>query len=224
MVETGCRPSEICNLTPDSIKHTDRVPHLVIRARTLGDLDWDAEPDVTANDEREAFEPRRLKTTDSARTVPLVGISLEVFKKYPNGFPRYFEGEVAASAAINNYLKDRKLRPTKNHTLYSLRHTFEDRLTRAGVPPIAPYSFRHLFAADLKADAVAKTVIAGALGHRSTATQKRYGTKKQGSSGGMTLVSVTHSNDIRDPDRSFPGTKRVPAPEADDLGMDMTSP
>jgi hypothetical protein len=95
---------------------------------------------------------------------------------------------------------------------------------RAGLPPIAPYSFRHLFAADLKTDAVAKIVIAGALGHRSTATQKRYGTKKQGSSDGITLVSVTHSSDIQNPDRSLPGTKRVPAPEADDLGMDLISP
>jgi hypothetical protein len=30
---------------------------------------------------------------------------------------------------VNKYLENHELRPTEKHTLYSLRHSFEDRLT-----------------------------------------------------------------------------------------------
>lgn len=33
LIETGCRPSEICNLTPEGIRLGHKVPHLAIRYR-----------------------------------------------------------------------------------------------------------------------------------------------------------------------------------------------
>lgn len=128
MVETGCRPSEICNLDERCIRLEGPTPHLVIRPRSLAQI-MEEDPDFDPVD----FEPRILKTDDSERRLPLVGISLEVFKRFRKGFHQYFEGEVAASAAINKYLKENRLRPTAKHTLYSIRHSFEDRLLRANV-------------------------------------------------------------------------------------------
>ena len=39
-----------------------------------------------------------------------------------------------ASTTINKYLRENDLKPTPNHSLYSLRHTFKDRLRDAGAP------------------------------------------------------------------------------------------
>lgn len=109
--DTGLRPSEAANLLPESIKLNHAVPHLVI-------------------------EPidRKLKNTQSARTVPLVGVALEVMKLHPNGFPRYRDKADVLSATINKYLRSRKLLPTDDHSLYSCRHNFEDRLTAVEAP------------------------------------------------------------------------------------------
>jgi hypothetical protein len=52
----------------------------------------------------------------------------------PQGFPAYFDKSAALSATVNKFLKSRKLRPTDRHSLYSLRHTFEDRLTAVEPP------------------------------------------------------------------------------------------
>ena len=38
------------------------------------------------------------------------------------------------SGALNKYLWENGLRPTKNHTVYSLRHSFKDRLVAAEAP------------------------------------------------------------------------------------------
>lgn len=100
--DTGLRPSEAANLLAESIKLNHAVPHLVI-------------------------EPidRKLKNSQSARTVPLVGVALEVMKLHPNGFPRYRDKADRLSATINKYLRSRKLLPTDDHSLYSCRHNFE---------------------------------------------------------------------------------------------------
>jgi len=113
MIETGARPSEICNLTPEMIILEDDVPHLKIMPRD--------DPD----------DPREIKTESSIRNVPLIGISLEVFKKHPEGFPRYREKEGAMSAAVNKFFRENGLFPTDQHKLYSLRHSFEDRMKNA---------------------------------------------------------------------------------------------
>lgn len=65
MIETGCRPSEIANIRPENIILDRDVPHIRIKA----------------------IEKRQLKTASSLRDTPLVGVSLEAFRRAPNGFP-----------------------------------------------------------------------------------------------------------------------------------------
>jgi integrase len=64
--------------------------------------------------------------------IPLAGVSLDAFRQCPNGFPRYSE-HPALSATVNKYLRENGLMETPGHTLYSLRHSFEDRMLAAGV-------------------------------------------------------------------------------------------
>lgn len=111
MVETGLRPVEICGLDPEDIVLDGDVPHVKIRPK--------------AN--------RELKTAYSERDMPLVGISLEAFEAFPGGFPRYRDKSSSLSAVVNKFLTERGLLPTERHTLYSIRHTFQDRLNRAGI-------------------------------------------------------------------------------------------
>lgn len=114
MIETGARPSEICNLRPENISIDGAVPHLLIAERL------------------DPLDPRQLKTTSSKRYVPLVGAAFAALKLFPSGFDRYREKEEALSATINKYFTENGLRETSKHSLYSIRHSFEDRMIRAG--------------------------------------------------------------------------------------------
>ncbi|MDQ0314879.1 tyrosine-type recombinase/integrase [Amorphus orientalis] len=111
MAETGLRVSEATSLTSETIKLNHEVPHVQIRG--IG---------------------RKLKTPQSERDIPLVGVALSAMQRHPSGFPRYLDNAASLSALVNKALETRDLRPTKNHTLYSLRHTFEDRLGAASIP------------------------------------------------------------------------------------------
>lgn len=115
VADIGARPSEICNLTSSAIVLTGKVPHVRI------------EPRDDPND------PREIKTTSSIRIVPLVGLALAVFKRHPKGFPRYKDREAQLSAVINKYLRENQLLPSPQHSVYSLRHTFEDRMKDARI-------------------------------------------------------------------------------------------
>jgi integrase len=115
MIETGARPSEICNLEPDAIRVDQTVPHLAIEPRI--------DPD----------DPREIKTASSRRLVPLVGVALEAAKRHQSGFPRYRNRENDLSATLNKYLRTNKLFPTKDHKVYSFRHSFEDRMKDGGL-------------------------------------------------------------------------------------------
>ncbi len=108
MVNTGYRPSEGAMLGRDQIRLDHNVPHISI-------------------------EPvgRQLKTANARRIIPLVGISLEAFRANPDGFPRYADNP-ALSDTINKFMRENGLFETPSHTLYSLRHSFEDRLLAAG--------------------------------------------------------------------------------------------
>jgi hypothetical protein len=66
-------------------------------------------------------DPREIKTVSSIRRIPLVGVALEVMKKFPNGFPSYKENENNFSSAAGKYFRENKLFPTKKHVIYSLR-------------------------------------------------------------------------------------------------------
>lgn len=111
MIETGLRPSEVVNLREATIRLNAKIPHVVIAA-----------------------DGRRLKTGDSAREMPLVGVALEAMKLRPKGFPRYRDKTSQLSGAVNKYLAENGLRPTKDHTVYSLRHSFKDRLVAVEAP------------------------------------------------------------------------------------------
>ncbi|SEQ71817.1 Phage integrase family protein [Faunimonas pinastri] len=109
LVETGMRPIEACGLEKADILLDEPIPHVKIRANGT----------------------RRLKTRYSERDIPLVGISLDAFRQAPEGFPRYVDRSSQLSAAVNKYLRENHLLPSEDHSLYSVRHTFQDRLTAA---------------------------------------------------------------------------------------------
>jgi integrase len=52
----------------------------------------------------------------------------------PSGFPRYQDKSSSLSALVNKFLHNNGLRPTKDPTVYSLRHSFKDRLVAAEAP------------------------------------------------------------------------------------------
>lgn len=109
MVNTGARPSEIANLTADRIRLDGKVPHISIEA-----------------------EERQLKSAYARRVIPLCGVSLEAMRARPEGFPRYRD-KPGLSATVNKFLRENGLAETPVHTMYSLRHSFEDRMLAAGV-------------------------------------------------------------------------------------------
>ncbi|NNU17088.1 tyrosine-type recombinase/integrase [Parvularcula sp. ZS-1/3] len=111
LIETGCRPSEICNLTAENIRLDDEVPHIAIRFRA----------------------DRQIKTEASVREIPLLGVSLAALRQAPNGFERYRDKETALSAALMKSLKVNDLLPTPQHGVYSVRHAFEKRMQEAGL-------------------------------------------------------------------------------------------
>lgn len=109
MVNTGARPSEITTLNDTTIDLTSAVPHIKIR------------PDG-----------RMVKSPRAKREIPLLGVSLEAAKQCPKGFSRYFD-KPGLSGTVNAYFSDNGLRETPEHSFYSLRHSFEDRMLAAGI-------------------------------------------------------------------------------------------
>lgn len=109
MVNTGARPSEIAALSGNTIHLEATVPHISI------------EP-----------EGRQLKTQRSKRKIPLTGCSLDAILPFPDGFQRYQTSSASLSATVNKYLRENNLMETPKHTMYSLRHAFEDRMLAGG--------------------------------------------------------------------------------------------
>ncbi len=109
MVNTGYRPSEGTTLNSSTINLTAKVPHIVIKT-----------------------DGREVKTGNAKRELPLLGVSLEAFRECPDGFPRYFD-KAGVSATVNNFLSENGLRETSDHSFYSLRHSFEDRMIAAEI-------------------------------------------------------------------------------------------
>lgn len=113
MVNTGARPSEIMGRNVEDFRIAENIPHL----------------DIVSNDDRQ------LKTDSAPRKIPLLGVSLEAARRIVarGGITRYQDKENGWSGAVNKYLQENGLRETPNHTAYSLRHSFEDRMTEAHV-------------------------------------------------------------------------------------------
>lgn len=110
MINTGCRPSELAGLRPDEIRLDDVVPHLALSANG-----------------------RQLKSVNAQRVIPLLGVSLEAMRSFPEGFERYRGSSAGLSGTVNKFLRENGLLETPAHSLYGLRHSFEDRMLAAGI-------------------------------------------------------------------------------------------
>ncbi len=108
IADTGLRLSEAINLNENAIHLDCAVPYVEVLP-----------------------EGRHVKTAESVREIPLVGVALAAMKLQPKGFPKYVDRGPQFSMEVNRYLTAHGLRPTPKHTLYSLRHTFKDRLVAA---------------------------------------------------------------------------------------------
>ena len=115
---TGCRLGEVTGLLKSDVRLDGEIPYI----------------DLVFHDHR------RLKTNGSIRRVPLVGDALiavnNAIKEAGDSiflFPRYgrVRGADSASAAPMKHL--RAISDNPKHTIHSLRHGMEDKLTRAGV-------------------------------------------------------------------------------------------
>jgi integrase len=115
MMETGIRPTEIVQLDRKSIHATAAIPYVSVEF-----LDND-----------EDGERRELKTTNSIRKIPLVGVALAAMRKQADGFPTYRDNSERMAVHLNKFFRKHKLTETPKHTLYSFRHAFKDRLREA---------------------------------------------------------------------------------------------
>lgn len=111
MVNTGYRPSEAACAAPEQFCLDADIPHINITPR----------------------KGRAIKNKSSKRKIPLLGVSLEAIKEFPDGFPSYRDNHADLSAKVNNYLRARGLMESEDHVMYSLRHSFDDRLLCAKV-------------------------------------------------------------------------------------------
>ena len=114
IMDTGTGPKEICGLAPEDIHLDQNIPYIEIKPNQF----------------------RNLKTGHRDRKIPLVGMSLKAFKQYPTGFSSYrtSNGPDNFSANVNKYLKAHNLIETDQHGIYSLRHTFKNRMREHGFP------------------------------------------------------------------------------------------
>lgn len=111
LIETGCRPSELANILEENIVLDHEVPHVRIRRQ----------------------ENRELKTSSSIRDIPLVGVSLIAMKLAKTGFPHYQDKGNLLSVSLLKAFRRRNLFPSKDHRIYSFRHSFEKRMLEANL-------------------------------------------------------------------------------------------
>ena len=113
--ETGCRLAEIVGLELDDIDMTESLIH--IRPNRI----------------------RRLKTSNSTKTLPLVGYAKEAMLlalQHADDhclYPRYLKDGTCRATHASNAL-GKRLKNDFGMTDHSLRHTFRDRLRASGCP------------------------------------------------------------------------------------------
>lgn len=112
MSETGASVSELVGLLPENIHLDCEIPFIEIVPH----------------------KKKVLKTKYRKRTIPLVGFALEAFQAVPKGFTNYCGNPDSLSATLGKYLKENGLFPSDKHTVYSLRHSFQDRLLAVNAP------------------------------------------------------------------------------------------
>lgn len=112
MAETGAGISELVGLLPEEIVLDADIPYIDIKPR----------------------KKKGLKTKYRARKIPLVGYALEAFKACPKGFTDYSGRPDSLSTTLGKFLSENDRFPTTRHSVYSLRHSFQDRLLDANTP------------------------------------------------------------------------------------------
>lgn len=114
MSDNGARPSELVGLDINSELHLDHnIPYFHIRNNKY----------------------RSIKNKNSEREIPLVGYSLEAARKGAfEKINKYRDNSISLTNIVGIYFRDNKYLPSKQYSLYSLRHSFDDRMTAAEVP------------------------------------------------------------------------------------------
>ena len=117
--DTGMRLSEAVGLRSEDVILDNQTPHILVRPN----------------------KKRRLKTKQSERVVPLVGVALwgatQALKNQPTGylFPRYNKADQSnansASAALNKWMREFV---DKGIVIHSFRHSMRDRLRMVECP------------------------------------------------------------------------------------------
>lgn len=119
-MDLGCRLGEAVGLTLDDLQIDAEIPHVKIRPHK-----W-----------------RGLKTANSKRDIPLVGMSLwaakqikaNATKEQVYSFPRYTDGKTckatSASKALNDWIKTHGIETTT----HGFRHAMRDRLRNVNAP------------------------------------------------------------------------------------------
>lgn len=110
--ETGAGVSELVGLRSENIILESDTPHIRISKH----------------------KQHSLKTRYRPREIPLVGFALDAFRACHQGFTDYYQSPDYLSARIGGYLRENGLLPTEDHTTYSLRHSFQDRLLAVNAP------------------------------------------------------------------------------------------
>ncbi|WP_338419082.1 tyrosine-type recombinase/integrase [Marinicauda algicola] len=115
---TGCRPSEIAGLKVEDLQLNTDIPYAMVR--------W--------------TDDRRLKTPQSQRRVPLVGVALEGARElarirktgwlFPSLAPKDGQGNTnpAMSQRVNKLIRAAGIPKTEQLVAYSFRHTMIEAL------------------------------------------------------------------------------------------------
>ena len=113
LINTGARPSELLGLELADIDLDAPVPFIHIQSN----------------------KTHALKTPHSERQIPLVGVSLEaaITLVAGGGWGKWLGKNMYATGQINKYFRQSGLVNEKDKSLYSLRHWFQDQLTKNDV-------------------------------------------------------------------------------------------
>jgi len=113
LVNTGMRPVEAIGLELDDVILDHDIPHVHVRKNAT----------------------RGLKTAHSERLLPLLGVSLRAARELVDagGWGKRLGKNMYATSIINRHLRLSGIVSDKRQSLYSLRHWFQDQLTKRDV-------------------------------------------------------------------------------------------
>lgn len=113
LINTGMRPVEAIGLELDDLKLDHDIPHVHVRKNAT----------------------RGLKTDHSERLLPLLGVSLEAATELAEGggWGKRLGKNMYATSVINRAMRENGIVTDRRQSLYSLRHWFQDQLTKRDV-------------------------------------------------------------------------------------------